>query len=310
MVIVADKRDRTDGTAHNFLQRVNSPVPIVLVSRVEDLVYNDALDSLDEYVLMDFIELGWDWNREFGHKWGENTDKFPEVFRSEGWKRFDEFVAKNPPIVAFQRELLKRDVTDKLVPIAYPCFLPPIPTQTFDEFNARPLQTIFSWGLSHEYRKALHGDIWKQAGRYGYSVCDNLFYMQGFLQHESNPKKWLTLNIPHYYRLPMEQFMPIHSLAKISISIAGAGRNCFRHCESPVNSVMLMWEDELAWHEDWKSGFNCIKCEQGKEIETINEWLNKPEIWLYEIYCAGVAEVDKYRTNNYASHIEHLIKTA
>lgn len=309
MLMTADARGRTDGTAHNFLQRVNSEVPIVLVSRVEDLQLNEAILNLDKYVLIDYVELGWDWNRKYGHKWGENTDKFHEVFRSDDWKRFDEFVVKNPPLITFQRELLKKDVTDTLVPIAYPCFLPPEPTQNYDQFNGRPIQTIFSWGLSHEYRKTLHGDIWKEAGRYGYSVCDNLFYLQGFLQHEGNHKKWMTLNIPHYYRLPMEQFMPIHSLAKISISIAGAGRNCFRHCESPVNSVMLMWNDELAWHDDWIDGFNCIKCKQGEEIATINYWLTMPEE-LYDIYLNGVAEVDKYRFNNYIPHIENLIKKA
>ncbi len=31
-LVIADRRDQTDGTAAAFLQKVNSPIPIVLVA--------------------------------------------------------------------------------------------------------------------------------------------------------------------------------------------------------------------------------------------------------------------------------------
>lgn len=58
-VIVVDKNGRSDGAAYNFLQKVNIDIPIVLVSRVEDVIYNPELDTLvgKPYVLVDF-EIG------------------------------------------------------------------------------------------------------------------------------------------------------------------------------------------------------------------------------------------------------------
>ncbi len=301
---------RTDGTAHDFLQKLNIDIPIVLVSRVEDLKLNKEILKLKEWVLIDYTELGWDWEMDYGHHFGVNTDKFPEVFRSEDWKIFDDFVRDTPPLMTFCRELLQKDVTDKLVPIVYPCVIPPVPIQTKEEFNRRTLNVFNTWGLSNEARKWLHAKIWKKSSNYGYAVCDNIFYLKAFLQNEDNPNKWFTANIPHYCRIPISEIMMLNGISKVSISIAGAGRNCFRHAESPVNSVMLMWDDELAWHkEDWIDGENCIKCGEGEEIQAAVRALNNPDL-LYLMYRNGVATIDKFRTENYLRYIETTIKNA
>ncbi len=309
-IIVADKKGRSDGLIYNMLQKVNVDVPIVLVSRCEDLVLNEEILGLNEYVLCNVIEFGWDWSMEYGHHFGVNTDKFPEVFRSKDWQVFDQFVKRNPPKIHFCRELLHEDVTDKLVPIVYPCMLPPVPIQTKEEFNNRPLQLYFNWGLSHEARKWLHGKIWLKSSRYGYAVCDNLSFFNQFMQNENNHKKWLTVNTPHYARQPIDTVMFLNGLSKISVSLAGAGRNCFRHAESPVNSVMLMWDDALAWHQDiWIDGVNCIKCEEGEEIQCAIHALSCQDE-LYMMYRDGVATVDQFRIDNYVKHIENLINNA
>ncbi len=310
MVFVLDKRNRSDGLAYNFLQNVNVDIPIVLVSRVEDLQLNEEILKLDKYVLIDYVENGWDWSMKYGHKWGENTDKFPEVFRSEDWKLFDEFVKNNPPVITFQRELLQKDVTDKLVPIVYPCMLPPVDIQSKEEFDRRPLNVFNTWGLSHEARKWLHGKIWWKSSRFGYAVCDNIWDLKKFLENESNPDKWFTANIPHYSRLPMKDIIMLNGISKLSISIAGAGRSCFRHAESPVNSTMLMWEDDLAWHQnDWVHGVNCFKCDEGTEIQAAWDAYHNEN--LYEIYKVGVETVDKFRVERYAKeYVEKLINNA
>lgn len=308
MVILANKLGHTDGSAHNLLQKLNTDTPIVLVSRTDDFAFNEELLDLKDYALMDFVELGYDWHREFGHKWGINTDKFSEVFKGEEWKKFDEFVKNHPPKITFQREVLKEDVTDKLIPVVYACFLPAYEVQPESIFNARPVEVFFNWGLSHEYRKTLHGNIWIEAGKHGYSVCDNISHLVPFIQAEKSPR-WVTVNTPYYARFPMETVMQVNQMAKVSISIAGAGRNCFRHSEAPVNSVMLMWDDNTAWHqEDWVHGINCLKCEQGKEIETAIDWLKKPKE-LYSIYVKGVETVDKFRFENYVPYLENIINS-
>ncbi len=76
MVSVPDLDGRSDGLAFNMLQRVDVDVPIILVSRVEDMKLNDRLLKLKDYVLIDYVENGWDWSMDYGHQWGKNTDKF------------------------------------------------------------------------------------------------------------------------------------------------------------------------------------------------------------------------------------------
>lgn len=311
-VIIVDKNGRSDGAAYNFLQKINTDIPIVLVSRVEDVVYNPELDTLKgkPYVLIDFVELGWNWDMDYGHHWAHNTDKFPEVFRSDGWKVFDNFVDNNKPIITFQRELLQESVSEKLVPICYPCIIDKVPLQSREQFNMRMLNVFFTWGLSNERRKWLHAKIWKKSSNYGYGVCDNIYYLKGFLQNESNPNKWFTCNIPHYCRLPVEEIMMLNGISKLSFSLPGAGKNCFRHSESPINSVMLMHDDETAWHQkDWVHNYNCVKCEDGEEIQAAIEALNNQD--LYDIYVNGVMTVDKFRVERYTKeYIEPLIKSA
>jgi hypothetical protein len=312
MVYVVDKT-RSDGVAFRLCEQIKTDLPIVLVSRSEELNFNEEILNLrgKPYVMLDFTELGYDWNMEFGHHFGVNTDKFPGVFHMDKWKVFDDFVRDNPPILTFCRELLKEDVKENVLPISYPCFIEPIPIQTKEEFNNRFFEIFYSFGISHEYRKELHAQIWAKSGQYGYSVSDNLFTLDQFINAEKQAKKWLSCHIPWYSRQPIETITKINGLAKISISIAGAGTRCFRHSESPVNSVMMLWNDAVAWPRgmEWIHNVNSIKCNMGNEIECVVEALSNPN--LYDIYLAGVENIDKYRIDRYCSeYIEPLINNS
>ncbi len=312
IIFTVDKK-RNDGVGFSLVQQLNVNIPIVFVSLSEDLDFNTDVLSLagQPYCLIDFTEMSWSWNMEETHIFGNNTDKFPQVFHMDKWKVFDDFVKANPPTITFCRELLYKDQTETLLPISYPCFISPIPIQSKEEFNNRKLEMFYSFGISHEYRKDLQGQIWQQSGKYGYAVCDNLYLLQAFLEHEPNPHKWLSVHIPHWARQPIEVITERNGWAKISVSIAGAGRNCFRHSESPVNSVMLMWDDGMAWHQkDWVHGFNCLKCKQGTEIDTIVQWLHNRPNELYDIYVNGVNTITKFRFNIYLSYLENLINGA
>lgn len=308
--VIAVDTKRSDGVAFDYLQKLNTDIPIALVSRSEDLCFNEEILALKgcKWLLVDYVELGWEWNMETSHHFGQNLSSFPEVFRS-GWDRLEEFMKETPPILTFQRELLKSEVTDKLLPISYPCFIPPVHIQTKEEFDNRLFEVLYTFGISNEYRKELHGEIWKQSGKYGYSVMDNLFTINQFLSHEKGNRKWGSVHIPHYARSPIETITDLNGHSKISVSLSGAGKSCFRHSESPVNSVMLMTDTELAWSHKWEHDKTCLMCEEGKEIETAIEALKNPN--LYEIYKAGVEHLDKYRIERYCKeYIEPLINKA
>lgn len=304
-VIVADKRQVTDGSAANLLLQISSPLPMVLVSRPDGFVFNEELNGVRDYVLVDFCEYGWDAVLETTHLFGQNTYNLKKYFPSDEWDKFETWVRKNPPKLYFKRELLKGQVSEDVLPIEYPCLFQVPDAQTKEQYEARPIDVFFNWGYSSEHRRRVHGEIWKYAQDYGYMVCDNLYYLNGFLEHELNPKKWVTVNTPHYHRHPMQDILGINSLAKISLSHFGAGMKCFRSSESPINSLMAMPKNDLAWTFDWNET-NCLQVPIGVEVPHINAALQKGE--LYERYVNGVENCKNYFLPKYINHLEKTIR--
>lgn len=295
MVIVADKKSRTDGPAFQMLSQVNSAIPIVLMARTAGYRFNEDLLSLDKYILIDFSEHGWDFNLQESHTWGVNTEKF-QHFEGEHYKRFDDFVTSKPPLLTFTRELLKKDVTETHMPIDYPCWFNVNDPVSEKEFNNRPVSSFFFWGRSHEARVKLHGRMWTEATEKGFSICDNLSFFDKFMLNEEG-RKIVSVHLPHYYRVDIKELLAINNLSKTSIALPGAGWKTFRHTESSYNSVMIKWKDELAWSYPWLSLVNCIDTSEGDEINRIAFWGDQEK--LYEIYKAGVANCKKYQIDNY-----------
>jgi hypothetical protein len=311
MVLVADSLKRTDGLAYRMLQLFNSELPLVLVSWVDNFSFNGELLKLEKfkYILFDFCEFGWEWDGENGHLFGSGTEHKHQKFKTDEWKKFDEFVTLNPPLKYFCRELTKTDASEYYLPIEYPSFFYP-QLQSKEDYEKRPLEVFFNWGLSNPIRPIFHGNIWKYSDKYGYIVCDSFNNLNGFIVHESNPKKWLTVNTPHYSRMPIEEVLKVNSLSKLSLSLWGAGKKCFRSSESPLNSVMVLLDDNLEWTHKWDHGFNCLRLPSfsyplDKLVEFINESLGRKD--LYDIYSNGVETVKKYSINEYVFHIEKLI---
>jgi hypothetical protein len=312
MIVSPHQGQGLDGTVYRICEQIKSPIPIVPITRINDFKFNTDLFRLADYVLLDFIEYDWNWNFEKSgtHLFGHNSSEFHH-FNTDEWKKFDTWVNENPPKVYFKRELLNVDNSPSflnVVPIDYPCWLqqlPPIVSK--EEFNKRPLDLFWFWGRSHEERLKLHGEIWMYASEKGYSVCDNLTYLPHFLQHESG-KKMVTVNIPHYCRIPIEAILGVNGLSKISVALPGAGRKTFRGTgESPVNSVVLMMEDNLAYSYPFEHKKNCLKFEEfGQELDVMEDALNNPN--LYDIYVNGVKNCENYLIENYTkNYIERII---
>lgn len=310
MVIVANKTGQTDGSAFEMLKQIKTDIPIVLVSRSDNFVFNEELKSLDKYVLVSFFEFGWDYNWENrGHVFGNSFDYTYMMFRGIEWHKFNEWVYTNPPILTLQRELHKNLVRDNVLPIEYPNLTNPYPKQSYEEFNNRPIDLLFYWGRSNEKRVQTHGDLWKGASEHGYSVSDNIYYFNEFMKEEKG-RKIVSLNIPHYGRIDVSNLLAINNMSKLSLSLPGAGIKCFRSTgESIVNSVMVCEEDELAWTYPLVHGENCIKIyEPDTVLQTVNEALKRKD--LYQIYLNSLELADKYRLPNYLAHLENTINNA
>jgi len=305
MIVSPDANGNMDGSVLRIAREISSHIPIVPITRIEGFKFNPELLELDKYVLLDYSELWWSTDNFDTHLFGKNTDQFSEIYKGEEWAKFDDFVRNNPPKIYFKRELLKKDATDKVVVIDYPCWTEPYQIQTKEQFDARPVNVFFYWGRSSEYRVKLHADFWLNSTKNGTAVCDNLFYLTQFLQEESCPNKWVTVNIAHYSRQPIETILSVNGISKLSVSVKGSGRKCFRHAESPTNSVMVMDRDDLAWAYDWVDGVNCLKI-NNTSIDELNDLTNRDN--LYEIYLNGMANIDNYRINNYVTkYINPLI---
>lgn len=302
MIATPDINGQMDGSVLRIASGINSPYPIVPITRIEGFKFNPDLLSLDKYVLLDYSELYWNSENTDTHLFGKNTSDYPEQFPGDDWKRFDDFVKEQPPVIYFKRELLNKDRSDFIHPIDYPCWVEPPPVQSKDDFNKRPLEVFFFWGRSHEERVRLHSDIWSNSSRNGASVNDNIYQIQNFLAEESNPKKWVTLYMPHYSRIDISNLLGINGLSKLSVSLFGAGRKCFRTTgESPVNSLMVMQKSESCYTYEWEHGVNCLMFPETKvDVTLLDEFLKRDD--LYEIYCKGVETVNKYKIHDYVNN--------
>lgn len=307
-VIIADANGQTDSAYHTLVRHIPSPIPLVMVSWCENFVFNEALLELKEWILVDFCEYGWNYEIKESHIWGANTDKngYGGRYVGEEWHKFDNWVRDNPPKIIFKRELLAKDVARGTFPIEYPCLIEPQHIYSKEDFDAKPINLFHFWGRSNECRIRMQEEIWLHAFNKGFQVCDNIYYVENYLKEEQG-EKWVSLWIPHWARIDINQLMFINSFSKLSLSLPGAGFKCFRTGEVPVNSVMVMHKNDFAFTHDWDET-NCILVEPGKEIEGIEAALKRDD--LYDIYLRGVENIDKYRIGNYTNHLKTIIDAA
>ena len=297
MIYIADDLGRTDSAYHTLVSKIPTDKDIVMVSWVDGFRFNESLLGVKDYVLICYCEYGWNFEIKDSHIWGVNKDTSGRYVGGD-WDRFDDWVKSNPPKLILKRELLKKDVSDRVKPIDYPCGLEVWSMQLKNGFESRPINAFQYWGRSNECRIRIHGEIWSHAFKKGFQPCDNVYYINQYLSEERG-EKWISLWIPHWARIPIEQLMEVNGLSKLSLSWPGAGFKCFRTSEAPVNSVMVMHRNDFAYAYDWNET-NCILVEYGKEIEGIEAALKRKD--LYEVYLNGLKNVDKYRVNNYINN--------
>lgn len=302
VIISPDKNGIVDQVVVTILDQIDTDIPLVPITRTENFQFNPELLKLDRYILSDYVEYGWNWDRKQTHVFGVNTDQFSDRFPGDQWKLFDDFVRNKKPFLYFKREMLE-GCSENVHPIDWPCFneIPQLDTH----YN-RPVEVFFTWGHSNEARRRLHGEIFVNSTKKGYGVIDNPYNVERGM--EEYHRKWVTLQIPHYTRLPMSQILFMQGHSKLSVSLPGAGLKCFRSCEASINSVMVMWEDGMKYSYDWVHGVNCIKANPGEEIEAIEAALQRVD--LYDIYKNGVENVKKYYLPTYCkNYIEPIIKS-
>ena len=247
-----------------------------------------------KWVLVDYSEFGWDWDQETSYLWGRSMLDCPKFGESEHYRKFDQFVRENPPILTFQRELLKKDRADKLIPIEYTSHLQELGAQTNEEFLKRPLEVSYYWGRSSEDRVNVHASIFTSAVINGFDVLTQFNFVEPAIKDNPSSKKWLAVFAPHYARLDVNEVQPIIRKSKATIVMPGCGVKTFRHGESCGDAIMAMPDNNLAWSYPWISGENCMDL---SDLSCGFDLID--EVRLCNIYRSAMENARNYRIDTY-----------
>jgi hypothetical protein len=288
---------------------------------IADLQLMEAIEmSGKKIVIVDFVEYGWD-VKNTDHMFGLNTHCWKEKFKNPEFDKLDDFIKRNLINIAvyFKRELMHNPTISnlrklclefKVLPAEYPGVnnLPDYtPAQSYEDFTNRPIDVIMFWGLSNPSRPLLHGEFVKQSATNGQHLVSNLDHVT-VCQKRGDKRMVVMAHIPDFSRESILKLLHIQSLAKISISMNGAGKKCFRHAESSYNSVMAIQENDLEWSYPWIDGYNSINLPNRTEGTLIDEYLSYHAIMdyldrpkeLYAMYLNGIDNWNNYEVNKYS----------
>jgi hypothetical protein len=192
--------------------------------------------------------------------------------------------------------------------------LSPAHVDTREEYNARPIDIFYSWGYSNESRPRLMGELLRQAGRFCAHFCLTEEDLDVALK-EGRERIFALLFTPHFRRIHYSKIFEWQGKAKVSISMFGAGKKCFRCAEASYNAVMAQQApDELQWSYPWVAGRNCIQLPTGRRLDKDSFWREEEEVavaWLYsglretqgslyDIYLKGMENNQRYHNATYA----------
>lgn len=310
-----DGHGQIDGSVNNNLlqflpNRVGSAheadVVVVPISMFHDFTFNSELFKITQpIVIIDFLEYEWCWDEPDTHLLGRNTSLW---LPSGDWEQLHNWAASKNVIMYFKRELLRIDVSDRVKPIEWACYLPGGHLHGKDEFNNRKLEVFNAWGYSNPVRPSLHADIFRGINTHGIGVISEFAHYDKFFQHEKS-RAWMSVFVPHYVRREMHELMHYQENAKLTVSLPGAGQKCFRSTEAPVSSIMAMQEDNRAWSYPWEHGVNCIRMPAGHEFEALEAATHRDD--LFDIYIGSLGTIDKYRGPRYVNeYVMPLIESA
>lgn len=317
-IISPDQDSRIDGTIKaqildNLPDQVGSvleaDVLVLPISYFSDFRFNEELHKLKgkTWCVIDFLEYSTFWDGKETHLLGKNLHVAKNLCDNPEWQKLDQWVRDNPPVMYFKRELLRKDVSDRVKPISFLAYMDKVPVQSKHEFLNRPLDCFFFWGYSHASRPRLHGELVNTMATHGFGVLTHWDQIDGYLANPHPKTTIASIYSPWWVRRPMSEVMQWQNRSKISISLPGAGSVCFRHLESPQNCVMALHQDETAWPSayEWEHGQNCIRLEPGQELRGLLEWIGDAD--LYSLYVYGQANIGHYYPQNYIPN--YLIPT-
>jgi len=268
--------------------------------------FNHTLNRLKHtrkpWVHIDYTEWGWNWDFTKDNVLGR-TDCYPcTQFDNHDWGTLKQFIQDYPPILTFQRDLMQRDVGERLIPIDFLAYMDREPVATLEEYSSRPYDVTYVWGYSHPLRPKMHSEIFEAMGTQNVEVLSSFEMLGGHAKSQvvDGHQTWVSIFSPHWVRKPMSEVFAVQRKGRCSICLPGAGFKCFREQEAPNNALMFMLENDLARAYPWRDGENCITIRSDHLFfDVFMATQTIPMNELHELYVEGQATLDRYRAHNY-----------
>lgn len=276
-------------------------VIFVPFTRFDGFAFDEKLNDIAKpWVLFDYSEFGWDDSMEDSHEWGVSRTEHAD-FQTPALVQFDQFIHDHPPLLTFQRELLLKDCTEKLLPLDYLNWLPEHGNDPKDDFLKRPLEVSYNFGRSHEGRMWLHGVIFQMAGTFGFDVISDFSHLDKALKE--NGRKWLSVHVPHYARIDVREVQQINRKALVTLVMPGAGVKTFRTSECAGDGIMAMPRHRMACPYPWDETNSIVLPEIAfvedaqQAVEALANALMRTD--LYELYCNAMGNALNFRPAEY-----------
>lgn len=300
---------------HFYVMEESDVVFLVFIAPSGDFILDaDALGQLAECKLPVII---FDYTETFPQDFFLGVIPLPDT---SPYKPVDAVLRALPIKAYFKREMTPgAQVTGLPFPI-YPIDWTlnvvncgPLTIDTEKEYNNRPIDIFMSWGYSSESRPKLMGELLRRAGAFNAHFAVTEEDLNHALM-EGRERIFALLFTPHYRRIHISKLLEWQAKAKISISMFGAGKKCFRHAEASYNSLMAHQQpDAVEWSYQWIPGKNCLQLPDGEKfIETqfiteecvavnwLYDALRIEQGKLYPMYVNCVLNNRNYHNNAYA----------
>lgn len=283
----------------------DADVTLVCISFFENYKFGEHLRQLEgkRWALLDTCEWYGGWPDNKSHLFG--ISETPAFSGNPEWQKFSQWVKQNPPVIQFVRELFRDDVSPQIQPLEWPCYLPAWEMEPKLNYNTRPFEVFFQYGISSCWRPMLHGDMLKNSCREGYEVINSLDHIDAKINQPG--RKWCAIHQPHTHRVNINEVVRRQAQSKLTVSLCGAGWKCFRSTEV-VHSCPAIHSPGLAWSFPWIDKVNCIHLTPGREWIDLVEALRLDQeghISLHEMYVAAQENLDRYRIPGYVN--EHIL---
>lgn len=283
MIVSPDAQNQIDWSVNtNILAHLPPlPIDIVPITWMPSFKFKGGnFCNPAKWVLVDFMEP---------HSSNPEYDKF--------WA----WAIENPPVLHFQREL-RNDMEPpyhwKKVPIEFACYLPIPDRATKESFDARPIDVLYFWGMSHQRRPKLHGDIFREGmASKGVDVISEWNHWEDTKSKSFSQHLWLSVYTPYWRRKPMTEILPIMQQAKIIVAMPGNGKKTFRHAEC-VGTLMAVDADNSVWAYPWNDS-NSIQLTPEMEFFDLLKATQRTD--LYDLYCACDSNMRRYEARTYAN---------